>query len=93
VFVQCALLYTASNCERRIRVHTLALPVATSPHELYDAADGAANACILAKLAVEKAAKSSLAETRKAVEGKVVAALRDYKTQQASVRGGEGAKA
>ena len=53
---------------------------------MYDAADAAANATVLCKLAVEKAHKSNLAETRQAVERKTVMTLKEYKTLQASVR-------
>ena len=67
-FVQCALLYTNSNGERRIRVHTMCLPVTAELSEMYRAADGGACAALLAKLAVEKALMSRLEETRQALQ-------------------------
>ena len=37
---QCALLYTSPKGDRRIRVHTMALPVTTQLQEVYNNADG-----------------------------------------------------
>jgi protein transport protein SEC24 len=42
VYVQCAVLYTNSSSERRIRVHTLSLPVVGSVFDMFEAADGLA---------------------------------------------------
>lgn len=42
VHVQCAVLYTNSQCERRIRVHTMALPVVAGVYELFEASDALA---------------------------------------------------
>eukprot|EP00878_Enallax_costatus_P011952 GHUV01012479.1.p1 GENE.GHUV01012479.1~~GHUV01012479.1.p1 ORF type:complete len:992 (+),score=282.52 GHUV01012479.1:492-3467(+) len=78
-FVQCALLHTSSSGERRIRVHTMMLPVLTELSELYRAADGAAIACLLAKLGVEKSLMAKLEETRQALMGKLSAALKEYR--------------
>ena len=89
-FVQCALLYTASCGERRIRVHTLALPVVSDLADLYRAVDGGATAALLAKLAVEKAYGARLDETRAAIQHKVGLALREYRLAHASAAGGGG---
>lgn len=78
-YVQCALLYTASCGERRIRVHTLAVPVVPDLADLYRAVDGGATAALLAKLAVEKAYGARLDETRAALAHKVGLALREYR--------------
>ncbi|GBF93637.1 COP-II coat subunit, partial [Raphidocelis subcapitata] len=78
-FVQCALLYTNSNGERRIRVHTLCLPVTGDLAEMYRASDGGATAALLAKLAVEKALMSKLDETRAALQAKLAGALKEYR--------------
>lgn len=67
-YVQCALLYTNSNGERRIRVHTLALPVTAELGDLYRASDGGGAAALLGKLAVEKALMSKLDDTRGALQ-------------------------
>ena len=89
-FVQCALLYTASCGERRIRVHTLALPVVPDLADLYRAVDGGATAAMLAKLAVEKAYGARLDETRAAIQHKVGLALREYRLAHASSSSGGG---
>lgn len=78
-FVQCALLYTSSNGERRIRVHTLCLPITSELGEMYRASDGGAVAALLGKLAVEKALMSKLEDTRAALQAKVSAALKEYR--------------
>lgn len=58
-------LAALSCCTRR--VHTMMLPVLTELSELYRAADGAATACLLAKLGVEKSLMSKLDDTRQAL--------------------------
>lgn len=49
------------------RVHTMVLPVLSDLSELYRAADGAATACLLAKLGVEKSLMAKLEDTRQAL--------------------------
>ncbi|MEW5302407.1 MAG: hypothetical protein WDW36_005198 [Sanguina aurantia] len=83
-YVQCALLYTNSNGERRIRVHTMAVPVVQELSEMYKAADGAALACLMAKLAVEKSLCARLDETRGSVTTKLVSALKEFRLMHAS---------
>lgn len=50
-----------------LRVHTMMLPVLSELSELYRAADGAATACLLAKLGVEKSLMAKLEDTRQAL--------------------------
>lgn len=71
-YVQCALLYTNSNGERRIRVHTLSVPLVKDLADLFRSTDGAATSALIAKLAVEKSLSSRLDETRQAVQNKLV---------------------
>ena len=78
-YMQSALLYTSSSGERRIRVHTLAIPIVNDLSQLYKAADGAASAALLARLGVEKAGSSRLADACQAVQHKTVGALREYR--------------
>eukprot|EP00877_Chromochloris_zofingiensis_P002473 jgi/Chrzof1/12226/Cz06g26070.t1 len=78
-YVQCALLYTSSNGERRIRVHSMAIPIVTDLSEMYRAADGGAIATMLAKLGVEKSLTAKLEDTRQALQAKVGAALKEYR--------------
>lgn len=82
-YVQCALLYTSSGGERRIRVHTLAVPVVSDLGEMYKAADGAASASLLARLAVEKTLTARLEDARQAVAARVLAVLKEYKVCEA----------
>jgi protein transport protein SEC24 len=83
-YVQCALLYTSSNGERRIRVHSMALPVTNDLSEMYARADAGATLALLAKTAVERAGTCRLDETRRALEGRVAAALREYRLLHAA---------
>ena len=48
VYVQCAVLYTNNASERRIRVHTMALPVVGGMFDLFEKSDGlaCAGACL-----------------------------------------------
>jgi hypothetical protein len=50
VYFQTALLYTASDGTRRIRVHTMALPVVATAAEVYGYADPEAIVGLLAKM-------------------------------------------
>lgn len=64
---QTALLYTSNAGQRRIRVHTVAVPVASELSQLYNAADAEAIVALLAKMGVEKGTESSLDDARAAV--------------------------
>lgn len=52
MYFQTALLYTSSVGERRIRVHTLALPVTKSLTEVFNGADQQAITSLVAKMGV-----------------------------------------
>lgn len=78
-YVQCALLYTASCGERRIRVHTVAVPVVTDLMEMFRTCDGAAMSAVLAHLAVEKSLGARLQDARDMVQQRVVGALREFR--------------
>uniref|UniRef100_A0A5K3FLL6 Protein transport protein Sec24C n=1 Tax=Mesocestoides corti TaxID=53468 RepID=A0A5K3FLL6_MESCO len=67
VVLQAALLYTTSFGDRRIRVHTLCLPVTDSPEAVFNYADEGAIACLVAKMAVERTISSGLANAREAL--------------------------
>lgn len=66
VCFQAALLYTSSKGERRIRVHTLCLPVATSLSEVMYSADSQAIIGLIAKMAVDRSLQSSISDARDA---------------------------
>ncbi|XP_048365416.1 protein transport protein Sec24B isoform X2 [Sphaerodactylus townsendi] len=78
VCFQTALLYTSSKGERRIRVHTLCLPVVTSLPDVYAGADVQAILCLLANMAVDRSVSSSLSDARDALVNAVVDSLSAY---------------
>jgi protein transport protein SEC24 len=49
-YFQAALLFTSSTGERRIRVHTLALPTTNKLANVFAGADSQALVCMLAKM-------------------------------------------
>ncbi|XP_041044984.1 protein transport protein Sec24B-like isoform X2 [Carcharodon carcharias] len=80
VCFQAALLYTSSKGERRIRVHTLCLPVVTSVADVYAGADVQAITCLLATMAVDRSVSSSLSDARDALVNAVVDSLSAYRS-------------
>ncbi|CAF3246703.1 unnamed protein product [Rotaria socialis] len=67
VTFQAALLYTSSKSERRIRVHTLSLPVSSNLTEICSNADQEAIISIIAKMAADRSMTSSIQEARDAM--------------------------
>ncbi|KAI0225524.1 COPII subunit [Massospora cicadina] len=95
VAFQSALLYTAVNGERRIRVMTMVLPTTKSIAEVYRSADQVALATFLAKkgkldgklltrLAVDRALGSKLEDAREALTYKCAEILTTVKTEFSS---------
>ncbi|GCB67484.1 hypothetical protein scyTo_0015121, partial [Scyliorhinus torazame] len=80
VCFQAALLYTSSKGERRIRVHTLCLPVVKSVADVYAGADVQAITCLLATMAVDRSVSSSLSDARDALVNAVVDSLSAYRS-------------
>ena len=78
-FFQCALLYTSSEGERRIRVHSLAVPVVSDLSELYAKADGEACIGLLSITTMEKMLNTRIVEARSFVESRIVSTLREYR--------------
>jgi protein transport protein SEC24 len=78
-YFQVALLYTSSTGERRIRVHTLALPTATNLGEVFASADAQAVASVLAKMAIDRALSSRLTDAREAMINLVADCLKSYR--------------
>lgn len=66
VCFQAALLYTSSKGERRIRVHTLCLPVTNSLTEVIYSADPQAIIGLISKMAVDRSVTSSISDARDA---------------------------
>nr|XP_033812091.1 protein transport protein Sec24B isoform X3 [Geotrypetes seraphini] len=75
---QTALLYTSSKGERRVRVHTLCLPVVNSLTDVYAGADVQAIICLIANMAVDRSISSSLPDARDALVNAVVDSLSSY---------------
>ncbi|CAF0997730.1 unnamed protein product [Rotaria sordida] len=67
VTFQAALLYTSSKSERRIRVHTLSLPVSANLTEICSNADQEAIVSLVAKMATDRSTTSSIQEARDAM--------------------------
>jgi len=79
VAVQCALLYTTSQGERRIRVHNLNLPVSTNMQDLYTTLDTRATMNVLLKTAVEQAMNTKLMDARSRLQSACVNCLRGHR--------------
>jgi protein transport protein SEC24 len=92
--VQVALLYTTTSGERRIRVHTVAVPVSNSISDLICRADSPATAHILLRMASEAIKDRALDELKKTLTDKVVSALAAYRAvcqqQYQGIGGGVG---
>ncbi|CAK1603896.1 unnamed protein product [Parnassius mnemosyne] len=82
VCFQAALLYTSSKGERRIRVHTLALPIASNLTEVLHAADQQCIIGLLSKMAVDRCASASMSEAREALMNVAVDALSAHRLSQ-----------
>jgi protein transport protein SEC24 len=76
--IQAALLYTTSSGERRIRVHTLCLPLATAALQLYRSLDSPTLWNILTKMAVDKMLSSGFEAGRALVVDSLVALLKTF---------------
>lgn len=86
-YFQVALLYTSSNGERRIRVHTAAFPTANTVSEIFEGADAQALAALLSKMAVDRALSTSLTDARDALLNVVADSLKAYREM---IGGGSG---
>ncbi|CAG5122017.1 unnamed protein product [Candidula unifasciata] len=81
VSFQAALLYTSSKGERRIRVHTLCVPVTNQISEVFAGADQQAIIALLAKMAVDKSLNSSITDARDAMMNASLDALVSFSQQ------------
>ncbi|CAG9785272.1 unnamed protein product [Diatraea saccharalis] len=82
VCFQAALLYTSSKGERRIRVHTLALPIANTLTDVLHAADQQCIVGLLAKMAVDRCVSASMSEAREALTNVAVDVLSAHRLAQ-----------
>ena len=81
VIFQAALLYTNSQGERRVRVHTLCLPIVKRVDEIYHNADGRACAALLAQMAVDRAMEYTIKDARTSLNFAVLDSLKTFKEQ------------
>lgn len=79
VYFQVALLYTSSSGERRIRVHTIAVPVVSDLGEMYRNADTGAIISLMSRLAIEKTLSHKLEEARHVTQLRIVRSLQEYR--------------
>ncbi|KAM9729606.1 protein transport protein Sec24A isoform 2-T2 [Menidia menidia] len=79
VSFQAALLYTSSKGERRIRVHTLCLPVVNSLSDIFAGADVQAISGLLACMAVDRSVTASLNDARDAMTNAAIDSLTSYR--------------
>ncbi|KAJ6667958.1 hypothetical protein lerEdw1_016279 [Lerista edwardsae] len=86
VCFQSALLYTSSKGERRIRVHTLCLPVVTQLSDVYLGADVQAITGLLANMAVDRSVSASLSDARDALVNAVIDSLSAYRSSVLTIQ-------
>jgi len=78
--LQAALLYTTSGGERRIRVHTMQVPVTNAMTTLFEAADVDACANLMARIAVEAALNSRLLDGAEKLQHSCMELMRTYRS-------------
>ncbi|XP_026213083.1 protein transport protein Sec24B isoform X2 [Anabas testudineus] len=83
---QAALLYTSSKGKRRIRVHTLCLPVVSQLSDVYAGADVQAITCLLANMAIDRSISSNLSDARDALVNAVVDLVTAYKSNMSNLQ-------
>eukprot|EP00606_Chrysophyceae_sp_TOSAG23-5_P000988 GSChrysophyteH2.ASY1.ANO1.1642.1 assembled CDS len=80
ITVQAALLYTSMAGERRIRVHTMLIPVTQSTPEMLDSLDIDVAVNIMSKQAIDIAQKSGIEVARRRVHENTTDIIRNAKT-------------
>ncbi|XP_038554677.1 protein transport protein Sec24B isoform X3 [Micropterus salmoides] len=83
---QAALLYTSSKGKRRIRVHTMCLPVVNQLSDVYAGADVQAITVLLANMAIDRSISSSLSDARDALVNAVVDLVSAYKSNVSNLQ-------
>ncbi|XP_042305939.1 protein transport protein Sec24A isoform X1 [Sceloporus undulatus] len=86
VCFQSALLYTSSKGERRIRVHTMCLPVVSQLSDVYLGADVQAITGLLANMAVDRSVSASLSDARDALVNAVIDSLSAYRSSVLTIQ-------
>lgn len=75
-------MYTSAFGDRRIRVHTLCLPVTDSPEAIFNYADQTAVACLVTKMAVDRTISAGLSDAREALTTVMGDILNAYKKER-----------
>lgn len=78
--LQAALLYTTSSGERRIRVHSMELPVTPTLSTLYELADVDACVNLMGRVALETATTSRLLDGAEKLQNSCLDLLRAYRS-------------
>jgi len=78
--MQAALLYTTSSGERRIRVHTMELPVTNALASLYEAADVDACVNLMGRVALDTALNTRLLDGAEKLQNACLDLLRAYRS-------------
>ena len=78
-YVQFALLYTTRTRERRIRVHTIHLPVSPNPSRVLNNVDCLGVAAMMSKMGVDFAVNNPFAVAQQKLTDRVVAMLKNFK--------------
>lgn len=79
VYFQCAVLYTSSTGQRRVRCHNLALGVSTKLGDVFRVADMGATISIVAKEAITQTLTKSLKDVRETMTDACVKTLFAYR--------------
>ncbi|KAI8147373.1 Sec23/Sec24 trunk domain-containing protein [Fennellomyces sp. T-0311] len=82
--IQCALLYTTRLGHRRVRIHNLRLPVATSVSALFKQADLDTSMNLLSKQIISQASKKLTQDLMASLDGECVSILAAYRKHCAS---------
>ncbi|KAL0490170.1 protein transport protein SEC24 [Acrasis kona] len=77
--MQCAVLYTSSDGERRIRVHNICLPITSNLADLYKSADTPATINLMARIAADNSPKRGMPSMRNRIRDDIVNTLRNYR--------------
>jgi protein transport protein SEC24 len=88
-YIQGALLYTTSSGERRIRVHTVAIPVTTLASDVFNSVDIDTLCNLDAKRCVDGLTTTGVDETRKVLQQHCIDILRNHRS---ATSGGYGSK-
>jgi len=88
-FLQCALLYTNSSGERRIRVQTIQLPVVSTLADVFRSINQKALCTLMLKKVVDQVLQNNMSQGRKALTDKCIEILKTYRSAFSSASGSQ----